>query len=70
MRWQKLKKEAAQIADIFEKEPYDQACKEFEHEYVRRLVKRAGEDMKVMAERSGLPVETLAAAMNAEEPGA
>ena len=59
----------AQIEDIFEREPYDEACKEFEREYVQRLAKRAGEDMKVMAERSGLPVETLAAAMSGEEPG-
>jgi DNA-binding NtrC family response regulator len=69
MRWQKLKKEAAKIADIFAREPYDEACKEFEREYVRRLAKRAGEDKNAMAERSGLPVETLAAAMNAQEPG-
>jgi len=69
MRWQKLKKEAAQMEDIFAREPYDEAYKEFEREYVRRLAKRAGEDKNVMAERSGLPVETLAAAMNAEEPG-
>lgn len=68
LRWQKLKKEVARIEDIFAREPYDQACEEFEREYIRRLVKRAGEDMNVMAERAGLPVETLAAAMNDEEP--
>lgn len=69
MRWQKLKKEVAQIEDIFEREPYDEAREEFEREYIRRLAKRTGEDMNVMAERAGLPVETLAAAMSDEESG-
>lgn len=69
MRWQKLKKEVAQLEDIFKREPYDQAREEFEREYIRRLAKRAGEDVNVMAERAGLPVETLAAAMSDEEPG-
>lgn len=67
MRWQQLKQEAAKLSAIFDKEPYDEARRDFEREYVIRLAKRAGCGRSAMAERSGLPDDVIAAALEKED---
>jgi DNA-binding NtrC family response regulator len=54
MRWQRLKREAAAVAALFEREPYAEAEQAFEAEYLRRLAQRCGGDAATIAQRSGL----------------
>jgi DNA-binding NtrC family response regulator len=54
MRWQQLKKDSAHTEKMFLVEPYEEAQKMFEKEYVRRLSDRCGGDVNTMAQRSGL----------------
>lgn len=63
MRWQKLKQEAKRSSQVFSCEPFEDARRAFEVEYVRRLAERCNEDEQAMAQRSGLPAETIAAAL-------
>lgn len=63
MRWQELKRFSVRLSAIFDKEPYEEARKDFQREYVLRLSQRAGMDRKVLSERSGLPAELIAAAL-------
>jgi len=70
MRWQSLKRESARMADIFALEPFAEARRAFEHEYVRRLFERTGGDLRTMAERSGLAPEIMAAALPEKNQGA
>ncbi len=63
MRWQRLKKEAVKSAEIFNKEPFEEACKAFEREYVILMAKRTGEDEQALAQRSGLSPEVIAPAL-------
>ncbi len=60
MRWQKLKREMANWAEIFDIEPYTEARRAFDWEYVCRLADRCGGEEKVMVERSGLPSAVIA----------
>ena len=55
MRWQRLKREAAVTAALFEREPYAEAERVFQAEYLQRLRERCGDDPEKMAQRSGLP---------------
>jgi DNA-binding NtrC family response regulator len=59
MRCQQMKLEWAELSAICEKEPYEEARRSFEREYVRRLAARTGFDHTAMARRSGLPVEAI-----------
>ncbi len=59
MRWQRLRREAAQLASVFDREPYEEARQAFEREYVRRLATRCDGDVEAMARRSGLPAESI-----------
>ena len=60
MRWQRLKREAAATAALFEREPWAEAEQAFRAEYLRRLGERCDGDVEKMAERSGLPPATVA----------
>jgi len=60
MRWQRLKREAAALAALFELEPYAEAERAFETEYVRRLAERCADDEAMISRRSGLPGERVA----------
>ncbi len=64
MRWQRVKRDAARLAAVFDREPYDEALKAFQREYVRRLADRCDADQKAMAEHSGLPLDRIGALMN------
>ena len=66
MKWQLLKKESAQMEKIFEKEPFDEAIKAFEMEYLQRLAKQCNADISLIAERSGLSEENITLAINHE----
>jgi DNA-binding NtrC family response regulator len=67
MRWQKMKREVAEISGIFETEPYEQAQNVFKAAYAKRLSERTGGDGTSMAERSGLPPQEIAALLNDAE---
>jgi len=69
MRWQRLKREAAASAALFEREPYAEAEAAFQAEYVRRLGERCGGDLEKMAQRSGLPSALLAERLQAAGTG-
>ena len=60
MRWQRLKRESAATAALFEREPYAEAEPAYQAEYIRRLGERCGGDLEKMAQRSGLPDALLA----------
>ena len=60
MSWQRLKRESAATAALFEREPYAEAEKAFQAEYLRRLGERCDGDPEKMARRSGLPDALLA----------
>lgn len=59
IRWQRTKRREGSQARIFEIEPFDEAKKAFEQEYVRRLAQRYASDEELMARRSGLSKELL-----------
>ena len=60
MRWQKLKREAAATAALFERAPYAEAERAFQAEYLQRLQVRCGNDPEKMAQQSGLPDAVVA----------
>jgi DNA-binding NtrC family response regulator len=60
MRWQRLRQETAQWAQIFDREPYAAARRAFDQEYVRRLVERCGGEENTMSRRSGLSPGAIA----------
>ncbi|MEW6443505.1 MAG: response regulator [bacterium] len=59
MRWQVLKKESIRLAGLLDREPFAEARRAFEKEYVRRLAERCGGDRETMARRSGLSEESI-----------
>jgi DNA-binding NtrC family response regulator len=61
MRWQQMKRESAKMGELFSMEPYEEARKAFEREYVLRMLEKSGGDEKTAADRSGLPPERIAA---------
>jgi DNA-binding NtrC family response regulator len=61
MRWQGLKRETGRMAVLFSLEPFEEARRAFEREYLRRLAERCGGVEREMAERSGLPAEAITA---------
>jgi DNA-binding NtrC family response regulator len=63
MRWQRLKREAAATAALFAQEPYAEAERRFQAEYLRRLGERCEGDPEKMARRSGLAVSLVAGAL-------
>lgn len=63
MRWQRLKREAARMEEIFRLEPFEPARQAFEVEYLRRLAERCGGNEAMVAERSGLSPAAVAAAL-------
>jgi len=66
MRWQQLKKEAARISVLFEQEPFEEARRAFEREYIRRLAERCAGDRAAMVRRSGLSEAAIEQALQAE----
>jgi DNA-binding NtrC family response regulator len=67
MRWQRLRREAEETRALFEREPYAQAERAFQAEYVRRLAARCGEDLAAVARRSGLPSGRVAECCRTDE---
>jgi DNA-binding NtrC family response regulator len=67
MRWQRLKRQAAAMAALFEREPYADAEAVFRVEYVRRLEQRCDGDPAKMSERSGLPGAVFAECLTGVE---
>ena len=59
MRWQRIKREAARMSDIFELEPYEKAQQAFDREYINRLANRCQWDKTLMTQRSGLSSEQI-----------
>jgi DNA-binding NtrC family response regulator len=68
MRWQSLKREAEQTRALFEREPYAEAERAFQVEYLRRLAARCGDDSAAVTRRSGLPPERVVECCRADEP--
>jgi DNA-binding NtrC family response regulator len=59
MSCQKFKRDALRIQGIYGIEPYDEALKLFESEYVKCLSNRSGGKVEAMAERSGMPPDRI-----------
>lgn len=59
MQWQKTRKEMSRMADIFGREPYEEAVEAFQLEYVKRLAQRHGRDESAMVEGSGLSADLV-----------
>ncbi len=59
MSWQICRRESMRMKRIFETEPYDDAQNAFKAEYLRHLRDRHGRNYDMLAERSGLPRETI-----------
>jgi DNA-binding NtrC family response regulator len=70
MRWQNMKRDALHMDEIFKMEPFAEARKIFEQEYIRRLARRCDNDEKLTAERAGLPPDRIASAIKDETSGA
>ncbi|MBN1346295.1 MAG: response regulator [Phycisphaerae bacterium] len=70
MRWQTLKRESKLVGEIFGLEPYAEARRAFERQYVQRLARRCDGDVRTMAERSGMSAEDIAATMRQASAGA
>lgn len=66
MRWQQLKRESVRISGLFEQEPFEEARRAFEREYIRRLAERCGGDRAAMVRRSGLSEAAIDQAIQAE----
>ncbi len=69
MRWQRVKRDARQLSEVFEREPYERAKEAFDREYVRRLAERYDGDEQRMAEQSGLPREFISRSRDAGTAG-
>ncbi len=59
MTCQKFKRVAERMQDVVEVEPFEEALKLFEREYIRCLSDRSGGDVAAMAERSGMPPDRI-----------
>ncbi|MCK4775566.1 MAG: response regulator [Candidatus Krumholzibacteria bacterium] len=59
MNCQKFKREAARMQEVIGAEPFEEALKLFEREYLRFLSDRSGGDVAAMAERSGMPPDRI-----------
>jgi DNA-binding NtrC family response regulator len=59
VRWQRKKQQERNQGRIFEIEPFDEAKRAFEREYVLRLAQRCAGNEDLMARRSGLSREAL-----------
>ena len=68
MRWQKLKRGSKRVSEIFAIEPYAEARRAFDREYVQHLAQRCNGEVSVMAERSGMSAEDIEAAMKVPSP--
>lgn len=66
LRWQAIRKEAERLGRIFDLEPFSEARREFEIEYVRRLRDRHGNDRAAMVEQSGVTEGFIAEAEREE----
>ncbi len=60
MRWQRLKRESGTFGEMLGREPFAEAARLFQGEYLRRLADRTGSDPQQMCQRSGLPPEVIA----------
>ena len=61
MRWQQMKRESAEIQQLFSLEPWEEAKKAFERMYACRLLAKCEGDETKATERSGLPPGRIAA---------
>ena len=59
MQWQRVKREATELGKLFDPEPFEQAQEAFKREYIRRLAARVGNDVELLARKSGLPPELI-----------
>ena len=59
MTLQRIRQEAKRLSEIFEREPYEQARRLFDVEYLRLLSERCGGERARMIERSGLSDEFI-----------
>jgi DNA-binding NtrC family response regulator len=59
MSYQKSKRDALRIQEIYGIEPYEEALRLFESEYVNSLSDRSGGDVGAVAERSGIPPDRI-----------
>jgi len=64
MRWQRRKRQTLAMAALLEREPFADARRDFEREYVRLLEERCGGDPEAMARRSGLAPDRIRALMD------
>lgn len=67
MEVQRVKRADTCLRAVCEREPYQDAEREFRREYLRRLAVRAGGDAGDAARRSGLVAEEIASAMTDDE---
>ncbi len=68
MRWQRVRRSSEQYRELLETEPWQGARDAFRHRYVRALISRCEGDLPRAAERSGIPVEELRAALEMKSP--
>lgn len=61
MQWQRIKREATELGMLFDPEPFEPALELFKREYIRRLARRAGDDVDLIARRSGLSPDQVRA---------
>lgn len=56
---QRSKRDALRIKEIYDVEPYEEALRLFEQEYLRHLSERSGADLNSMSERSGIGLDHI-----------
>ncbi|MFC1561558.1 response regulator [candidate division KSB1 bacterium] len=66
MRLQRIKNDAEKLSGIYTTEPYEEARRLFDREYIGRLSRRTGNDETVMSERSGLSIDYIRSVMDTE----
>ena len=67
MRWQRIRREADKLREIFEKEPFQEAQALFKKEYIRRISARTNGDVEKMVELSGLSSEDIESFLKGQE---
>ncbi len=59
MRWQRLRRSAARLEKLLDREPYAAAESDFRTLYLKTLATRSGGDVVVAAERAKLPLDQV-----------
>ncbi len=68
MKLQKIRREAEKLTRIFNMEPYEEARKLFDREYIQRLLKRSDSDKILMVKQSGLSLEFIEKLISDKNP--